>query len=93
MKVIVVWITARRLMKDPGGSNDCLRRALEPRGVAEKPDLQLVRAEEPFHPRLFVHHQSAHEVPVARFVEAEHSAVEHREPKAIEPQPAIAICA
>ena len=91
MEVIAVWIAARRLMKDPGGSKDGLGRALVARGIAQKPDLELVGAEEPFHARLVVHDQGAHEVPIARFVEAEHPAAEHREPEAIEREPAVAI--
>ncbi len=90
MKVVIVRIGARRLMKNPGGSNDCLRRALIARGIAQKPGLQLVRAEEPFHPGFVVHDETANQVPVSRVVEAEQSLSDDREPKAIEAQPATA---
>ncbi|MGB3050945.1 MAG: hypothetical protein WBB42_08090 [Polyangiales bacterium] len=90
MKVIVVWFAARRLMKYPGGSNHCLGRMLVTRGVAEKPDLEIVRAEEPFNPGFVVHHQAAHQVPIARFVEAERLARQDRDPKPVELKPGIA---
>ena len=87
--MIVVWLAARWLMKDPGGSNHGLGRTLVARRVAQKPNLELIRAEEPFHSGFVVHQQAAHQVPIARFVEAERLARQDRESKPVEPEPGI----
>jgi hypothetical protein len=90
VEVIVMGITARRLMKNPGGSPHCLRGGLEAGRVAKKAHLEIVGAEEPLHARSVVHDEGAHEVPVARFVETKDTVREDRDPKTIELQPTIA---
>lgn len=69
MKVIVVRLAPGWLMKNPRGSQHGLTRGLVAGGVAQKPSFERVRAKEPFHPRLFVEHQRAYQVPVPGFVE------------------------
>jgi hypothetical protein len=89
MKVIIVWFAARRLMKNPGRSNHGLGRMLMKRGVAEETNLELIRAEEPFHAGFVIHHQAADQMPIAGFVETERLARQNREPKPVESKPGI----
>jgi hypothetical protein len=91
MEVIVVRVTARRLMKNPRGSQHRLWRAFIARCVPEEPRLELIRAEEPLHAGLVVRDQGANEVPVARFIEAEDAVAQCGEAEAIEAQPAVAV--
>lgn len=92
MEVISMGIARRRLMKDPGRSNDGLRRAFMARCIAQEPRLELVRAEEPFHACALVHDERSNEVPIARLVEAKDPSVERREAKSVELKPAVAWC-
>ena len=91
VEVIIVCVTTRRLMKHPGGPNHRLRRTLITGRKSEEARLELVRAEQPLHPRLIVHDQGAHEVPIPRFVETENSIAQSREPKTVEAKPAITV--
>jgi len=69
MKVIVVTISARRLVEDPGRTHHRLRRAFVARGIAKQTSFELVRAKEPLHPGFLVHDQATNEMPVSRLVE------------------------
>jgi hypothetical protein len=91
VEVIIVCVTTRRLMKHPGGPNHRLRRTLMAGRISEEARLELVRAEQPLHPRLIVHDQGAHEVPIPRFVETENSIAQRREAKTVEAKPAITV--
>jgi hypothetical protein len=85
VEVIVVGITARGLMKDPGGSDHRARRVFVAGRVPQKTSLELVGAEKPLHAGLVVQDERAHEVPVARFVETKHAVAKHRKAETIEP--------
>gem|GEM_PF-4969820 len=89
VEVIVMGVTVRRLMKNPGGSSQGLRRAFMTRRISQEADLELIGAEEPLHTRALVHDQRAHEAPIAGLVELECMTAQHREAKSIELQPAI----
>jgi hypothetical protein len=89
VEVVVVRVTAGRLVKDPGGSNHRFGRALVAGRVPQEASLELVGAKEPLHPRSIVHNQGTHEVPVPRFVEAEDPVAHGREAEPIEAQPTV----
>ena len=89
--MVVVGFTMRRLMKNPCGPNHRLRRTLVASRIAKEACLELIRAEEPLHARLFVHEQGTDEVPVARFVETENPIAQSREAETIEAEPAITV--
>jgi hypothetical protein len=91
VEVVVVGFTMRRLMKNPCGPNHRLRRTLVASRIAKEACLELIRAEEPLHARLFVHEQGTDEVPVARFVETENPIAQSREAETIEAEPAITV--
>ena len=88
VKMIVVRVAPRRLVKNPGRSQHGARGALVPGSEPKKTRLELVGAEQPLHPGLVVHHERAHQVPVARFVEAVDPLTLHGEPETIELHPA-----
>jgi hypothetical protein len=90
MEMVAMWITGRRLMKNPGRPNDRPWRAFTPCCVAQKPCLELVRAEKPLHPCALVHDQRSNEMPVARFIETKHPTAERREAEPVELEPPIA---
>ena len=92
VEVIVVRVAAGRLMKNPSRAEHRFGRWLVARSVSEEAGLELVRAEEPFHARLVVHHQRAHEVPIARVIERKHAARHRGQAEAIEASPAGVEC-
>jgi len=79
-------------MKNPGRSNDRPRQAFMPCCIAQKPRLELVRAEKPLHPCALVHDQRSNQVPVARFIETEHPTVERRKTEPVELEPSLGRC-
>jgi len=89
--MIVMHLTAGRLMKNPGSVKHRLRGALVTSCIAKKARLELVGAEEPLHARLLVHDQGAHEVPVARFIEAIDATRKNGKAETIEARPIIAM--
>jgi hypothetical protein len=91
VEVIVVPVATRRLMQNPRRSQHRSWRAFVAGRVPEEARLELVRAEEPLHTRLLVHDQSANDVPIACFVEAEDAVAQRREAETIKAGPAVAL--
>jgi hypothetical protein len=87
VKVIIVRVTPRGLVKHPSRAQYGFRRAFLTGRVAQKTRLEIVRTEEPFHPRLVVHDERADEVPVARFIERMDTAGHSGETEGIEAHP------
>ena len=77
------------LVKHPGRAQHRARVGLVARRVAKQSRLELVGAEEPFHARIGVHQEGAHEVPVARLVEDEDPPSERGEAETIETHPTL----
>jgi hypothetical protein len=78
VEVVVVGISVRWFMQNPGRAHDCLRRTLVARRVSKEASLDLVGAEQPFHTGAVIHDERSHEVPVSRLVEDEHASGQRR---------------
>jgi hypothetical protein len=82
--VIVMRVTARGLVENPGCPKHRLRRPLVAGRVPQEARLELIGAEQPLHARPIVHDQGTHEVPVPRFVETKNAVAYGRQPETVE---------
>ena len=92
VKVVVMRITAGRLVKHPGRSKERARGALMAGSVAKQTGFDVIGAEDPLDPRLLVENQSPNEVPVAPIVELECATSDNGPPEAVEAHPAGIRC-
>ncbi len=87
--MVGVRIATRGLVEDPRGAKHSLSRGLVFGRIAKEAGLDVVRAENPLHARVWIHQQSANQRPVARLVEHHEAVCTRRDTEAIERNPAL----